>query len=95
MSNVRKFPPQDRQPDAVDNANIHALYLAAPPTPQQLRALCKLGFEEYQHNVLAIRPTGMTHEECQAIIRTTKRPLVPLVERTLNTKEELDSWLNE
>lgn len=95
MSNVRRFPPKDQQPDAVDNANIHALYLAAPPTPQQLRALCKLGFEEYQHNVLAIRPKGMTHEECQAIISATKRPLIPVETDTINSWDEIEAWLIE
>jgi hypothetical protein len=61
----------------------------------QLTALRRLGLEEYENNVFAIRPKGMSREECQAILSRTKRPLVAVETDTLNGWEEIERWLEE
>lgn len=95
MTNIKQFPSKGRHPDAVDNAGIQAMYLAAPLPNRQLRAMCKLGFEEYDHNVIAIRPKEMTYEECQAILNATKRPLISVETGSLNSLEEALEWLEK
>ncbi|MEZ5529807.1 MAG: hypothetical protein R3E57_07720 [Porticoccaceae bacterium] len=95
MDNVHDLGNHRRPPDDVDNAGIQALYLAGELTPGQQRALARVGFEEYDNNVLAIKPRGMTREECQSILDATKRPLIPVDTGELNSLEEALAWLGE
>lgn len=75
--------------------NIQALFLAVEPELEQKQALLKLGFEEFNNNVYAIRPANISTEECQRLLDTKKQPLVSIDTNPVKNLEELLDWLGE
>lgn len=82
-------------PNKNTQQKIQALFLATELPTKQKEALFRLGFEEFDNNVFALRPADMSKEECQAVLKTQRHPLVSIDTTPLTTIDEMIDWLNE
>ena len=69
------------------------LYLAKPASELTADKLTGLGFTEFEGNVWAIVPDGMTKEQCQEQISTHPRSLILVEESSIVSLEEGLTWL--